>query len=104
MGRLQQQQKGNSSEAIRYYLAAVSAGGSLEDVAPYLASAYRVDIETILPSQSGTQAKKAEGNLSNHEISAIPISASARRTTKRETDETVITLPKPQAVLKPVAQ
>ena len=98
MGRLQER-KGNNAEAVQYYLAAVSAGSTLERVAHYLAKIYRVDIETILPSQSGTQAENEGAGTSSSGTPVLPFSASAGKTTRPEVDETPFTFPKPQAVL-----
>ncbi len=98
MGRLQDKM-GNNTEAVQHYLAAVRAGSTLEEVAHYLAKIYRVDIETILPSQAGTQAKSKGANMNSHGVSAIPLSAAAGKTTKTEADETVFSFPKPQAVM-----
>ncbi len=98
MGRLQER-KGNNAAAVQYYLAAVSAGSTLESVAHYLAKIYRVDIDTILPSQSGTQTENEGAGTSSSGTPALPISASAGKTTRPEVDETAFTFPKPRAVL-----
>lgn len=98
MGRLQEQM-GDNAAAVHYYLAAVRAGSGLEEVAHYLAKIYRVDRETILPSQTGTQVKRKEAKMKNSAISAAPLGAAPRTAATPEVDETEFIFPKPQAVL-----
>ena len=98
MGRLQQR-KGSKAEAVNHYLAAVSAGSTLEQVAHYLAKIYRVDLAAILPSQTGTQTRSRDAQKNRPAASATPTSAAPRKTTQPGVDETTFTLPKPQAVL-----
>ncbi len=100
MGRLQEQ-KENNAAAVEHYLAAVRAGAAPEHVAHYLAKVYRVDIETILPSQPGTQGQSKDIESDNPGIPAVPLSASSRTAARPEADETEFTFPKPRAVLIP---
>ena len=98
MGRLQER-RGNNTVAVENYLAAVRAGAAPEQVAHYLAKIYRVDIEAVLPSQSGTQAERKDAGMTQPAASAAPLSAAPRKSTQPEIDETAFTFPKPQAVL-----
>ena len=98
MGRLQEKQ-GNYIAAAKWYLAAVQAGATIEDVAHHLAKIYQVDLETILPPKNEVHPETDISVVDDAALPASPVSGPEERAALSIDDETEFTFPKPQAVL-----
>ena len=98
MGRIDERQ-GHFVAAVKWYRAAVQAGGTIEDVAHHLARIYQVDLETILPSKGKAQPEKADAGNDNAVRPAPSVIAAEKRSRPVADDETEFSLPKPYAVL-----